>query len=203
VACASVRGPETCDSAPLTRGSHGFAVATAAALVLACDSGGGLVAPGVIFVPTPPQVVVEMLKLAQVGPGDVVYDLGSGDGRIPIAAAYLYGARGVGVELDQELLFDAEANRDKYDVSDLVRFYRGDLFRSDIREATVATLYLSPAMNAELLPKLNKELRTGARVVSHAFPIGDAAPSIVYEVEGRKLYLFVVPLRATSEIDRR
>ena len=112
-----------------------------------------------------------MLKLAGVTKGDVVYDLGSGDGRIPIAAAGM-GARAVGVEISPELVAQAVANAEKEGVAGRVRFLQRDLFETDISEATVVTLYLLPALNAKLLPKLNRELKPGTRVVSQSFDMG-------------------------------
>ena len=146
------------------------------------------------FPPSPPEVVSAMLKLAGVSKGDVVYDLGSGDGRIPIAAARL-GARGVGVELNPELVKQAVANAEKEGVSGRVRFLQRDFFETDISEATVVTLYLLPSLNARLLPKLNKELKPGTRVVSQSFDLGGPKPKTAIDVSGRPVYLWVVPIR--------
>ena len=146
------------------------------------------------FPPSPPEVVAAMLKLAGVTKGDVVYDLGSGDGRIPIAAAAL-GARAVGVEISPELVKQAVANAEKEGVAARVRFVQRDLFDADISEATVVTLYLLPALNAKLLPKLNRELRPGTRVVSQSFDLGGPKPKATIDVSGRPVYLWVVPIR--------
>jgi cyclopropane fatty-acyl-phospholipid synthase-like methyltransferase len=129
------------------------------------------------YVQTPERVVHEMLALAGVGPRDVVYDLGSGDGRIVIAAARWRGARGVGVEIDADLVRQARRAAERAGVADRARFEAQDLFVTDLREATVVTLYLSPELNARLMPKLRAELRPGARIVSHQFPIADWAPA--------------------------
>ena len=125
--------------------------------------------PDVIFVPTPQEVVDAMLKLAKVTKNDVIYDLGSGDGRIPITAAKTYGARGVGIDIDPQRIKEAMENLKAAGVGDRVKFLNQDLFTTDISEATVVTLYLLPSLNVKLIPKLNKELKPGTRVVSHAF----------------------------------
>lgn len=151
-------------------------------------------APDVIFVPTPQPVVEAMLKLAQVGPTDVIYDLGSGDGRIPIAAARLYGARGVGIDIDPERTREAIANARAAGVADKVSFVTQDLFTTDLRPATVVTLYLLPSINRRLIPKLNAELKPGTRIVSHAFDMGDIPPVRRQEVGGRMLYFWQAPL---------
>jgi predicted O-methyltransferase YrrM len=148
----------------------------------------------VIYVPTPPEVVEAMLKVARVTKDDIVYDLGSGDGRIPIAAAKEYGARGVGIDIDPQRIREAEANLKEAGVGDRVRFLNTDLFTADISEATVVTLYLLPALNLKLLPKLNKELRPGTRVVSHAFDMGDATPDETLNVNGRAVYYWTIPI---------
>jgi len=151
-------------------------------------------APDVIYVPTPMETVRAMLQLAQVQPGDVLYDLGSGDGRIPIEAARLYGVRGVGVEISPRLVQEAQANAREAGVSDLVSFRRGDLFRGDYREASVVTLYLLPELNARLMPKLLRELPPGARIVSHAFLMGDWEPEReLIMADGQPIYLWRVP----------
>jgi tRNA/tmRNA/rRNA uracil-C5-methylase (TrmA/RlmC/RlmD family) len=151
--------------------------------------------PDVIFVPTPQEVVDAMLKLAKVGPNDVVYDLGSGDGRIPITAARTYGARGVGIDIDPQRIREANENLKTANVADKVRFLNQDLFTTNISEATVVTLYLLPSLNLKLIPKLNAELRPGTRVVSHAFDMGDIKPQQTQNVNGRTIYLWTVPIR--------
>ena len=151
----------------------------------------------VIYVPTPPEVVEAMLKVAKVTKDDVVYDLGSGDGRIPITAAKEYGARGVGIDIDPQRIREAEANLKDAGVGDRVRFLNTDLFTADISEATVVTLYLLPSLNLKLLPKLNKELRPGTRVVSHAFDMGDARPEETLNVNGRAVYFWTIPIQTS------
>ena len=151
--------------------------------------------PDVIFVPTPQEVVDAMLKLAKVTSSDVVYDLGSGDGRVPITAAKTYGARGVGIDIDPERISEAQENRKTSGVADKVRFLNQDLFTTDISEATVVTLYLLPSLNLKLIPKLNSELKPGTRVVSHAFDMGDIRPDQTQNVNGRTIYLWTVPIQ--------
>jgi ribosomal protein L11 methylase PrmA len=151
--------------------------------------------PDVMYVPTPPEVVDAMLKLAKVSKADVVYDLGSGDGRIPIAAAKQYGARAVGIDVDPERIKESNANASKEGVSARVTFRQEDLFTADISEASVVTLYLLSGLNLKLLPKLNKELRPGTRVVSHAFDMGGIKPRATIDVGGRPVHLFVVPIQ--------
>jgi ribosomal protein L11 methylase PrmA len=153
-------------------------------------------APDVIYVPTPPEVVEAMLKVAKVGPGDIVYDLGSGDGRIPIAAVKNFGAaRATGIDIDPQRIKEAEENRKQSGVGDRVRFMNQDLFQTNISEATVVTLYLLPSLNVKLIPKLNKELKPGTRIVSHQFDMGDWAPEQTLEVEGRRVYFWTIPKR--------
>jgi precorrin-6B methylase 2 len=149
--------------------------------------------PDVIFVPTPPDVVDAMLKLAKVTSSDVIYDLGSGDGRIPIAAAKTYGARGVGIDIDPERVREATANARSTGVADKVTFVAGDLFAADISQATVVTLYLLPSLNIKLAGKLMTDLKPGTRVVSHAFDMGDWKPQQTMTVSGRSIYLWTIP----------
>ncbi len=155
-------------------------------------------APDVIFVPTPQDVVEAMLKVAKVGKGDVLYDLGSGDGRIPITAAQKYGiARGVGIDISPERIKEANENLAKAGVGDRVRFLNADLFESDLSDATVITLYLLPTLNVKLLPKLLKELKPGTRIVSHAFDMGSWKPEQALKVEGRSVYFWTIPAPGT------
>jgi SAM-dependent methyltransferase len=146
------------------------------------------------YVPTPDAVVSAMLEMADVGPDDVVYDLGSGDGRIVIAAA-LKGARAVGVDIDPEQILQARRKARAAGVEDRVTFLRQDLFDTDLAHATVVTLYLLPGVNMKLRPKLLDELRPGARVVSHSFHMGDWAPYRTDRVEGSRVFLWIVPTR--------
>jgi ribosomal protein L11 methylase PrmA len=152
--------------------------------------------PDVIFVPTPPEVVAAMLKVAKVGKGDIVYDLGSGDGRIPIAAVKDFGAaRATGIDIDPQRIKEATANLQKAGVGDRVRFLNQDLFTTNLSEATVVTLYLLPSLNLKLLPKLKAELKPGTRIVSHAFDMGDWVPEQTLDVDGRKVYFWTIPKR--------
>lgn len=129
------------------------------------------------YVPTPQDVVDRMLALAEVSARDVVYDLGSGDGRIPITAAKKYGARGVGIEIDPRRIQESIANARAAGVDRLVEFRLGDVMQADVSEATVVTLYLLGSGNAKLRPLLTRQLRPGARIVSHAFSMGPAWPA--------------------------
>jgi cyclopropane fatty-acyl-phospholipid synthase-like methyltransferase len=154
----------------------------------------------VIYVPTPQEVVDAMLDVAQVKSTDIIYDLGSGDGRIPITAAQKYGARGVGIDINPERIKEAQANLAKAGVGDKVRFINADLFETNISEATVVTLYLLQSLNEKLRPKLFKELKPGTRVVSHAFSMGDAwKPDKTLTVSGRTVYFWVIPANAGRE----
>jgi ribosomal protein L11 methylase PrmA len=129
------------------------------------------------YVPTPPDVVERMLELAQVTKADVVYDLGSGDGRIPITAAVKYGARGVGIDIDPKRIAESRANARAAGVEHLVEFRLEDVMTSNVSEATVVTLYLLSSSNAKLQPALKAQLRPGARIVSHAFSMGPEWPA--------------------------
>ncbi len=151
------------------------------------------------YVPTPQAVVDKMLEVAAVSKDDVVYDLGSGDGRIVITAAKKYGVRGVGVDIDPERVKEANANAVQAGVADRVKFIEQDLFKTDLKEASVVTLYLLPEVNLRLRPKLWSELKPGTRVVSHAFDMGDWKPDKTLEVEGRTIYYWVVPKDATPK----
>ncbi len=150
-------------------------------------------APDVIFVPTPQEVVEDMLRLADVKKGDVLYDLGSGDGRIPITAAKAYGIRAVGIDIDPERIAEAQENARKAGVTKLVDFRLEDLFKSDFHNATVVTLYLLPDLNVKLRPRLLAELKPGTRIVSHQFDMGDWPPDKRLETNGRVVYFWVVP----------
>ena len=158
-----------------------------------------MTSPGVVFVPTPPDVGLEMLKLAGVTSNDLVYDLGSGDGRLVIAAAQLFGARAVGVELDAKLVQDSREAAAKAGVADRVTFVWGDLFQVDLRPATAVMLYLTADMNLRLRPRLLAELRPGTPVVSHAFDMGEWIPDRsvrVFSADGaRRLNLWIIPAR--------
>ncbi|MGE0875719.1 MAG: cyclopropane-fatty-acyl-phospholipid synthase family protein [Burkholderiales bacterium] len=149
--------------------------------------------PDVIFVPTPQEVVEDMLRLANVKKGDILYDLGSGDGRIAITAARLYGVKAVGIDIDPARIREANENAKKAGVQKLVQFRQADLFESDFREATVVTLYLLPDLNVKLRPKLWAELKPGARVVSHQFEMGDWKPEKKLESGTRTIYFWTIP----------
>jgi SAM-dependent methyltransferase len=156
--------------------------------------------PDAVFVPSPPEVVAKMLEVAKVTGKDVVYDLGCGDGRIVVAAARKYKARGVGVELDSALVKAARAEARRQGVQGRVTIREGDLFAADFREATVVTLYLLPHLNGKLLPRLH-QLRPGTRVVSHAFALEGIRPRAVVRFPSadglaeHTVYLYVTPLQ--------
>ena len=153
--------------------------------------------PDIFFTPTWEPVVHAMLRLADVGPDDVVYDLGSGDGRIVILAAQRYGARGVGIEIQPRLVAISRSVAEQAGVAERVTFLEGDLFTADISAATVVTLFLSTTVNRELEPKLRRELRPGTRIVSHQFPIGRWKPDRTVRAteDGTALHLWIVPSR--------
>jgi SAM-dependent methyltransferase len=146
----------------------------------------------VIFWVTPDVRVHRMLELAKVGPGDVVYDLGCGDGRIVIAAARDFGARGVGIDIDDKLIRDAQEAARKAGVADKVEFRVGNMFETDLSKATVIALYLLEHLNLKLRPRLWRELPVGARVVSHVFGMGDWKPDREEVVAGKPVYLWTI-----------
>jgi precorrin-6B methylase 2 len=155
--------------------------------------------PDVIYVPTPPEVVDAMLKVADARRGDVLYDLGSGDGRIPITAVQKYNVtRATGIEINPERIAEAQQNLTKAGVGDRVQFRNEDLFEADFSDATVITLYLLPALNVKLLPKMLRELKPGTRIVSHAFAMGDWKPEQTLEVGGRSVYFWTIPAKGTA-----
>ncbi len=152
-------------------------------------------APDVHFEPSPENVVEQMLRLANVHKGDVVYDLGCGDGRMVIAAAKLFGARGVGIDIDPERIKESRENARKAGVKRRVTFRNEDLFEADISRATVVTLFLWHSVNLKLRPKLWRELKPGTRVVSHHWDMGDWKPEKQLDVDGHPLYLWTIPAR--------
>ena len=165
--------------------------------------------PDVIFVPTPPEVVKAMLETARVGKNDIVYDLGSGDGRIAIAAVKDFNAqRSTGIDIDPQRIKEATANlaaaeKEKPGISKQVRFLNQDLFATDISEATVVTLYLLPSLNVKLIPQLEK-LKPGSRIVSHSFDMEGVEPDKIERVktedgDERTVYLWTVPLEKESK----
>ena len=149
--------------------------------------------PDVRFEPTPHPVVHAMLDLAKVSERDLVYDLGSGDGRIPIAAARDFGSRAVGIDIDPKLVARANANARAAGVADRVTFRNEDMFEADFSDATVVTLFLYPDVNLKLRPKLLQTLRPGTRVVSHMHTMGDWRPQATIRMQGRAIYLWIVP----------
>ncbi len=152
------------------------------------------------YVPTKEPIVNRMLQMAKVKPGDVLYDLGCGDGRIVIAAAKRFGIRGVGIDIDPQRIAEAQENARKAGVADRVKFIEGDLFDAEIKEATVMTLYLLPEVNLRLRPKLLSELKPGTRIVSHNYDMGDWKPeqSAKLTVDGTEhvIYMWTVSKRA-------
>lgn len=160
--------------------------------------------PDIMYVPTSPPAVEAMLKMAHVGHDDIVYDLGSGDGRIVIAAARIFGARGVGIDIDPKMIHIARENAKQAGVENLVRFQEGNIFAADIHQATVVTLYLLTSINLRLRPKLLRELKPGTRIVSNTFDMADKwkpEESMTVGLDDYKdnpylnptLYLWVVP----------
>jgi predicted O-methyltransferase YrrM len=158
--------------------------------------------PDVRYVPTDERVVAEMLKVAKVKKNDVLYDLGSGDGRIVITAARKFGTRGTGIDIDPERIQEANENARKAGVTSRVTFIEGDIFEADFKDATVVTLYLLPALNMRLRPKLLSELRPGTRIVSHNYDMGDWKPEKTIKVtlpDGEHtVYYWVVPPRGAG-----
>ena len=146
--------------------------------------------------PTPQKVVEDMLRIAEVKKGDVLYDLGSGDGRIPITAAKKYGIKAVGIDIDPERIWEAQQNARGAGVERLVEFRREDLFKTNFKDATVVTLYLLPDLNLKLRPRLWAELRPGTRVLSHQFDMGDWKPEKKLETGGRVVYFWTIPERS-------
>ena len=138
-------------------------------------------------------VVRALLELAEVGSHDLVYDLGSGDGRIPITAAKEFGARGVGIEIDPALVTQAQANAREGGVEDRVEFRLGDMYAADVRAATVVTLFLHPGPNLKLREKLRADLRPGARVVSYVWDMGAWQPAAVSRVNEHRIFLWRIP----------
>jgi SAM-dependent methyltransferase len=151
--------------------------------------------PDVRFVATLPEVVDTMLAAARVTGADTVYDLGSGDGRIVIAAAKKYGARGVGIEINPLLIAESNASAREAGVANLVQFIQGDLFTADFSAATVVTLYLSPALNERIKPRLLRELRPGTRVLSNTYDMLGWTADERLDVDGRWVFLWTVPAK--------
>lgn len=175
-----------------------FAVLLMLNLTMALAQEKKLREPDVIYVPTPQEVVDEMLKLAEVKRGDIVYDLGCGDGRTVITAAKQYGVRAVGIDINPERIQESLDNAKEAGVTDKVAFRNEDLFEANIKEATVVTLYLLQSLNVKLRPKLWSELKPGTRVVSHAFDMGDWEPEKEIEVDGRRVFLWRIPAKTAA-----
>jgi SAM-dependent methyltransferase len=167
------------------------AVPSAAAQAVAVPPQQGLRQPDVIYVPTRQTVVDAMLKVANVKPGDVVYDLGCGDGRIVVTAAKL-GARGIGIDIDPQRVKEANENVARNGVGDRVKILNQDLFTTDVSEANVVALYLLPSLNLRLRPTLWKTLKPGTRVVSHDFDMGDWKPEQTLNVDGATIYYWTI-----------
>jgi len=168
-------------------------------LILVVSFGCGPV-PGqdVRYEPTPMPVVRALLELADVGPQDLVYDLGSGDGRIPITAAREFGSRGVGIEIDPALVTQAQANAREAGVEDRVAFKLGDMYAADVRSATVVTLFLHPGPNLKLREKLRSDLSAGSRIVSYVWDMGGWTPMDVRRVGEHRIFLWRIPSRVGS-----
>lgn len=192
-----------------------FAILVAALAVIACEAPPAAApaqaetaaaparGPDVIYVPTPHETVAEMLRLGEVKAGDVLYDLGSGDGRIPIAAARQFGVRAVGIDIDPTRIAEANKNAKEAGVTELVTFRNEDLFEADFRDASVVTLYLLPSLNEKLRPKLMAELKPGTRIVSHDFDMGDWEPEKRVELEnGDVVFLWRIPGKSPTPAAR-
>jgi precorrin-6B methylase 2 len=182
--------PRTAETQQPTDPQSSLPVVTTSSPILAEQPSPALDVP---YVPTPEAVVDAMLKVAKVGKDDVLYDLGSGDGRIVITAARNFGTRGVGIDIDPERVKEANANAKTAGVTDKVKFLQQDIFKADFSEATVVSLYLLPTINMKLRPQLFKQLKPGTRVVSHAFDMGNWQPEQKLVVEGRSIYYWVIP----------
>src|SRR3954466_15389472 len=159
--------------------------------------------PDVVFVPTPQEVVDKMLEIANVRKGDVLYDLGSGDGRIPVTAAKRFGIRAVGIDIDPRRIEEANENARKNGVTELVTFKREDLFKTKFSDASVVTLYLLPDLNVKLRPRVLAELKPGTRIVSHQFDMGTWQPERKVELNGRVIYCGRFRNDRSNGIERR
>ncbi|WOD38606.1 SAM-dependent methyltransferase [Nodosilinea sp. E11] len=159
--------------------------------------------PDIGFVPTPADAIAAMVKLAALTPDDVVYDLGCGDGRLLIRAALDYGVHGVGIDVDEALLKQAQADAERAGVGDRLSFHQGNLFEADLHEATVVFIYLLPHLNLRLRPRLLAQLRPGSRVVTHMFDMGDWPPDLVLPLEPSAedsvIYLWHIPQKTAPD----
>ena len=151
------------------------------------------------YVPTPPTVVKRMLELAKVGKDDFVIDLGSGDGRIAIAAAKDFGARSLGVDIDPQRILEANENASKAGITDRVTFRQQNLFETEIKDANAITMYLLSSVNLQIRPRLLDELRPGTQLVSHAFGMAAWQPDVHEKVDNRDVYLWIVPAKAAGQ----
>jgi len=151
------------------------------------------------YVPTPPEVVEQMLKLGNVHDGDILYDLGCGDGRIVIMAAQKFGARGTGIDLNPVRIKEANANASQAGVTDKVKFIEQNLFDADVHDATIVTLYLLPQVNLKIRPMLLKQLKVGTRIVSHQFDMGEWEPDKKIDIGWRTIYLWTVTEKAKAQ----
>ena len=189
---------------------HRRVVSTITAVVLLLAGVAGAQSPTTLekkpldvpYVPTHESLVAEMLKMAKVGKNDVLYDLGSGDGRIVITAARQYGTRGIGYDLDPDRVKEARENAKRAGVTDRVRFEQQDIFTAKLADATVVTMYLLPDVNLRLRPKLLSELKPGTRIVSHNYDLGDWQPVQRKEMDisgvSHTLYMWIVPSRSSG-----
>lgn len=156
------------------------------------------------YVPTPPEVVEAMLKLGSVGPGDIHYDLGCGDGRIVVAAVKQFGAaRATGYDIDPERIKEANENAQQAGAAAKAKFILGNLFDADFRDASIVTLYLLPDVNLKLRPKLLKDLKVGSRIVSHQFDMGEWEPDKKITLDWRTIYLWVVTEKNKAQFAAR
>jgi SAM-dependent methyltransferase len=156
------------------------------------------------YVPTPPDVVETMLRLASVKSGDVLYDLGCGDGRIVVMAAQKFGiARGTGIDIDPTRIKEAQQNASQAGVNGRVHFVQQNLFEADVHDATVVTLYLLPDVNLKLRPKLLKQLKPGSRIVSHQFDMGEWQPDRKIDIDWRTIYLWTVTDKAKAQFGEK
>jgi hypothetical protein len=162
-------------------------------LLVSFGCGRTIAGQDVDYEPTPMPVVRAMLEMADVGPHDVVYDLGSGDGRIPITAATEFGARGVGIEIHPALVTQAQARAREAGVEARVEFRVGDMYAADVRSATVVTLFLHPGPNLKLREKLRSDLQAGARVVSYVWDMGGWKPEHVRRINEQPIFLWWIP----------
>jgi len=154
------------------------------------------------FVPTPPEVVDEMLRLVGLKAGDVLYDLGCGDGRIVITAAKRYGVKALGIDIDPVRIKESTENAAQAGLEGKVKFIQQDLFEADFHDASVVTMYLLTSVNLRLRPKLLAELKPGTRLVSHSFDMGEWKPDKTVKVDGRSLYLWIVTEKAKEQFSQ-